>query len=468
MCIYMNPQIILFSPVSDRDPCSTTKSNPTFYRDGALLHIVRQYHPDKVYLFLTQRFRNFEDKDHRFTKLLKHLNPNVQIEMIDCPDTIQNVAEFDQFDTPFHDYLEKIHLENPDAQLLINISSGTPQMQSALYLLAATLNFPVKPIQVMSPEKDSNAVDRYKFDLEKDILAEDGTECRDKDGNPVFYTENRCREVKCINAIRTVLSKNIQQLVSSYDYTAALDLYKSAQELFDNQLNTLLQTAIAHIGLNHQQMQTSDNSQTFYEPALLSADPEVKKCYDYLLYMGTLVKRSAFNDFSRAISPALMTVMQLRLKAAGFDIAKFCYTDHFGVVKLSNRNIAEKEPEFLDYLNNQYKGAFRDGPLTANHMLLYMQYLQQSSADSPDFHLSDFEKLRAFEAAIRNFAAHTMEGITDQDIYNKTPDHLHAADYLRLLQQEFAIAAKASDLKWDALEKLNAHIFQIVDIIPGR
>lgn len=464
----MEQQAILFSPVSDRDPCSTTKSHPAVYRDGALLHIVRHYKPFKIYLFLTRRFRDFETKDQRFTKMLMHLDSNIQVEMIECPDTIRNVAEFDQFDTPFHDYLEKIHQEYSDAQLLVNVSSGTPQMQAALYLLAATLSFPVKPVQVMSPEKDSNAPDWYKFDLEKDILAEDGMECQDKDGNPVFYTENRCREVQCTNAIRTVLTKNIQQLVGSYDYTAALGLYKSARELFDSSLSELLQTAIDHIGLNYQRTQTLDNNQEFYEPALLSADPESKKCYDYLLYMGTLVKRGAFNDFSRAISPALMTVMRLRLKSAGFDIGRFCYTDRFGVVKLSNRNISRKEPTFLDYLNRLFNGAFRDGPLSANHMLLYMKYLKLSITDSPDFHVSDFQKLRSFEEAIRNFSAHTMEGITDQEICNKTEDHLHAAEYLNLLQQEFSIAVNAPDLKWDALEHLNNRIIQAVDILPGR
>ena len=61
-----------------------------------------------------------------------------------------------------------------------------------------------------------------------------------------------------------------------------------------------------------------------------------------------------------------------------------------------------------------------------------------------------------------------MEGITDQEICNKTEDHLHAAEYLNLLQQEFSIAVNAPDLKWDALEHLNNRIIQAVDILPGR
>ena len=121
---------VLFSPVSDRDPCSADRTFRNVYRDGALLHIVRHYRPHKVYLFLTKRFQNFEAKDQRYTKMLKHVMPEVEIQFLYCPEEIQNVALFDQFDTPFAEYLQTIHQENPEDQLLVNVSSGTPQMQA--------------------------------------------------------------------------------------------------------------------------------------------------------------------------------------------------------------------------------------------------------------------------------------------------------------------------------------------------
>ena len=155
----------MFSPVSDRDPCSADRTFRNVYRDGALLHIVRHYRPHKVYLFLTKRFQNFEAKDQRYTKMLKHVMPEVEIQFLYCPEEIQNVALFDQFDTPFAEYLQTIHQENPEDQLLVNVSSGTPQMQASLYLMVATLTFPVKAIQVLSPSKESN-VGRDFYDPE--------------------------------------------------------------------------------------------------------------------------------------------------------------------------------------------------------------------------------------------------------------------------------------------------------------
>ena len=463
----MAQRVILFSPVSDRDPCSPAKKRNDIYHDGALLHIVRHYHPEKVYLFLTRRFRDFEDKDHRFTKLLLHLNPNIQIEMIDCPDAIQNAAAFDQFDTPFHDYLERIHQDNPDAQLLVNVSSGTPQMQAALYLLAATLNFPVHPVQVMSPEKDSNAQDRYQFELGKNILVEDGTEYPDAEGNPVVCTENRCRDVQCTNAIRTVLTKNIQQLVGHYDYTAALDLYESSKELFHTELSDLLKTAFAHISLDTKQLKELERNNVtlkgFYESALQNVSPDIQTCYDYLLYLGTLIERNALNDFARAFSPALTKVMQLRLQAVGYDIMHFCYPDRNGIIKLSTQQIEKRDSKFLNYLDSRYQNGFRAGPLSALHMLDYMEYLTTRKIVSQDLHTHIFRKLRTFEEAIRNLAAHTMECITDGQIRNIRNQQLSAQDYLDLLRQEFQLAAKTGKLKWDALSRINQQIFDVLE-----
>ena len=469
----MVQRVILFSPVSDRDPCSPAKKRNDIYHDGALLHIVRHYHPEKVYLFLTRRFRDFEDKDHRFTKLLLHLNPNIQIEMIDCPDAIQNAAAFDQFDTPFHDHLERIHQDNPDAQLLVNVSSGTPQMQAALYLLAATLNFPVHPVQVMSPEKDSNAQDRYQFELGKNILVEDGTEYPDAEGNLVVCTENRCRDVQCTNAIRTVLTKNIQQLVGHYDYTAALDLYESSKELFHTELSDLLKTAFAHISLDTKQLKELErnnvNLNGFYEAGLQKSlqdtqnKQDIQTCYDYLLYMGTLIERGALNDFARAFSPALTKVMQLRLKAAGYDIMRFCYPDRNGIIRLSKQNIEQKDSRFLNYLNNQYRNDFRDGPLSALHMLYYMKFLTTRKKVSQDLHVPIFKKLRTFEEAIRNMAAHTITGITENQIRNITEEKLPAQEYLDLLKEEFQLAAGTGKLKWDALSRINQQIFDVLE-----
>ena len=51
---------ILFSPIGNTDPITNNY-------DGAMLHIIREYRPDKVYLYLSKDIVNKEEKDHRYS-----------------------------------------------------------------------------------------------------------------------------------------------------------------------------------------------------------------------------------------------------------------------------------------------------------------------------------------------------------------------------------------------------------------
>lgn len=454
----MDMDTVLFSPVSDRDPCSADWKHKDVYRDGALLHIVRTHRPQKVYLFLTQRFWEFEEKDHRYTKMLHHVCPQVEIEFLRCPQDIQNAALFDQFDDIFRTHLEAIHAAHPGARLLLNLSSGTPQMQASLYLLAATLTFPVKPVQVLSPSRDSNVGDdRYNAQLAETSLGEDGRITRPDS----VFTENRCRAVSCTNAVRTILRENILKLAESHDYTAALAVYYSSKDLFPKQLQLQLNTAAAHLNLDEEKQQQLRKKPevdwlSFYEPPLREKPENFLRCYDYLLYLETLVARKAFSDYARALSPVLTAIMKLRLQGAGYDIARFCEVDEKGITQLRKEKLKEIDPGFASYLDQRYrKTGFRDGPLSALYMREYMEYLKRKGTD---LDTADFTTLRSFESDIRNLAAHEMKGISA----NAENLNMIKAN-LRMLRTQFEKAAGTGALKWDALKTMLQQIRQCLN-----
>lgn len=460
---------VLFSPVSDRDPCSADRTFRDVYRDGALLHIVRHYRPHKVYLFLTKRFREFEEKDHRYSCMLRHIMPEVDIHFLYCPETIQNAALFDQFDAPFGEYLKTIHEQNPEDHLLVNVSSGTPQMQASLYLLVATLPFQLKAVQVLSPNRDSNAGrDFYNPELAGQNLGEDGGVVRcTEDGQAVDFTEKRCRDVSCKNALRALLVKSISRLVDGDDYTAAQELYKTSKEHFTPKLSQLLRLAYAHLNLNEPEAEKLKNEGVdwlgFYGPVLQQRPEIVRRCYDYLLYLDSLVRRKALNDYSRALSPALTVIMRMCLENAGYNIMQFCEKDKNGVIKLKNYLIRRQDPQFMDYLNMQYYGSFKDGPLSAIQMLHYMMYLKEKKGIDLDADV--FEGLRTAEMTIRNFAAHEMQGVTADDINRAT--HSSAKNILETLKRQYEKANRFSvPLKWDSLSKLKEQIKAELDILP--
>lgn len=370
-----NEKYILFSPVSGSDPAS---DNGDSYRDGPMLHIVRKYQPQKVYLYLTDYYQPYEQSDHRYSEMVKFVSAGSIVEIVNSDKDI-DVHRFDVFDQPFRDILTRIHDENKNAELLLNLSSGTPEMQSALYLVAATLPFAPKPIQVDSPSHGPNysRVEPRKFDL--DIVKEYLNE-----------TEERCYNATCQNARRTILKENIEKLVDSFDYAAARELYTGNEQLFGRKTGQLLKAAAAHLAIDEAGLQNSGvQDEYFYEQPDKIKGRQERQCYDYLLYMGSLIERKAYSDFSSALSPALTTVMQIRLCNAGYDIRQFCEEGKDGIVRLKIQKIEEVNNDFMAFLDKEYankynqasKHNFKDGVLSAQHMLLYMKYLNKSGVD---------------------------------------------------------------------------------------
>src|SRR5699024_2469561 len=115
---YMRSRI-LFSPVGGHDPIAN-------YHDGALIHICRVYRPDKVYLYLSQEMLERSRLDDRYrislAKLREQLHGGMEeIHLIER-DELKEVQRFDTFYTDFDQILHRIREENPESELLLNLS----------------------------------------------------------------------------------------------------------------------------------------------------------------------------------------------------------------------------------------------------------------------------------------------------------------------------------------------------------
>ena len=53
--------VVLFSPVGGTDPLSNDN-----YQDGAILHIMRNYHPNKIVLFMSKEIWKNHLEDNRY------------------------------------------------------------------------------------------------------------------------------------------------------------------------------------------------------------------------------------------------------------------------------------------------------------------------------------------------------------------------------------------------------------------
>lgn len=213
---------ILFSPIGNSDPWRND-------RDGAMLHIVRHYNLDKVVLYFTRTIweGNENRKDHKiyeWEKIIQTVSPNTEVEII--IENVDNAQDYDVFKEKFHKYLKIIEDSYEDCEIILNVTSGTPQMESTLCLEYIVYPENKKCVQVSTPTKDSNAGIEYSNPKDKVEEFEIVNEVEKK-------SEKRCKEINILSFREAMIRSQILGLIDNYDYEGALNLV-SNQKSFRN------------------------------------------------------------------------------------------------------------------------------------------------------------------------------------------------------------------------------------------
>lgn len=446
---------VLFSPIGRTDPVRNGA-------DGPLLHILRHYHVRKAVLFLTKETYDIHRQDDRYIKLARMVSPQTQFEVCG-DDALLDVQTFEIFDAPFREALTKLHREAPDSEVLVNISSGTPQMEASLYLLKAILPFPIRAVQVTTPAQRSNESPHLDKEVRLDDAALEALYSGLRDNAP--GAPNRCVEVGGENAQAALLKKNILALVDSYDYAAAMTLAQSTPELFPASLLQALQAAKRRLMLETAQA-IPDLPGCFEEER-----DDLQEGYEYILMLDTLVRREAYGDYARGISPALVSLLVLALwYYTEMNVYKLCTRrDPTAEWRIDPEAVRRYDTELFDYLNDAYRNGqessngLKKVPLNADVMLKMLQYYRQQGRQ--DIDTDAFSRLRKFEFCVRNRAAHQITPITEQHILDwtrdKKSDGMTPAQAQALLKRCFALVG-GKDYHWDGYDKVNrllaAHI----------
>ena len=196
---------ILFSPLGDTDPVRGCY-------DGAMLHIVRHYQPERVVLFYTHDMAEKERHDHRYTRAVQRLAPECQIEEVFTE--IRDAHLYESFSRILPQEVLRIRETFPGSTLLLNLSSGTPQMKTVLAMLASDMEHCIG-VQVAAPARHSNRANEATQDAEDiDALLENNFD--NEEG-----AENRCEEPP-LSAFHYYAERSrILSLIDSYEYAAA-------------------------------------------------------------------------------------------------------------------------------------------------------------------------------------------------------------------------------------------------------
>ena len=204
---------ILISAVGDTDPIRN-------FHDGALVHIARKYRPDKIIIVFSERTL---EKKEKINKVILSIDTEYMPEIVYHRQIILNENVF-VFDTMYEQFAALIQeYYTKEDEFILNLSSATPQVKSALFVINRLSELNVNAVQVSSPEKDSNAGIRH--DSEEDIQALIETNIDNKSDFVDRTIEDTSEKFK-----QGLMKKTIRDFIQKYDYKASLELANQLSE----------------------------------------------------------------------------------------------------------------------------------------------------------------------------------------------------------------------------------------------
>ncbi len=446
----MKKPCVLFSPIGMTDPIKE-------HKDGPLLHIVRYYRPEAVTLFLTSEIVALHRLDDRYRRTADAIHPGIQWTVLEHTEIVQ-AQQFEIYDEPFRAALEDLHTRYPEHEILVNISSGTPQMQAALYLLSATMPFAIAPIQVSTPARGSNYGPKGKtqhfttVEEELDTLNENGADAS---------SDKRATRLHLHNVQAAILKKNIISQLQTYDYPAAASLMESAPELFTVKAQFLCVIAKQRLSLQTEQARrTAERARIPMQFSL--PGQKLEPLYEYILTLDILLKRDAYADYARAVSPAITALIEVvAFRWLGRKKNELCKKDPAGYYRWNVNNLQQKEPELLNYLEQCFSAKFKGGALNSASLLNVLRYCNEKEyprANETD--LKDFKLLRRFEEKVRNFAAHQLTAIDKEMI--QTASGISPNAVRDTLHRQFERLCDVP-VKWDDYDRMNQEMIRELD-----
>lgn len=435
---------ILFSPVGKTDPI-------TNYHDGSLIHICRKYKPKKVYLYLSQEMLGFHHLDNRYCKCLEWLqekeNFQCEICLIERPE-LTDVQIFDIFYDDFELELQKIRQDNPEEDILFNVSSGTPAMKSALQFLAATSENMYIPVQVSTPQK---GVNREKYDFEEYDL---DTRWELNEDNETPY-EDRCVESQTMTLNKRVKLEVICKHIQAYDYQAAWRVAKTIEKLLPEETMDLLEGAAKRFELDCAGAEIAFRKVKVQALPAISSDKRF--VIEYLLWLQIKQQRGDLVDFLRGVTPVIVDLFSLALKdKCKIDFYNFCEKRRNGVWYPKIDKFKTKKPELFEYLQNYLpdKGISERNPLNSTILLGALNYEMTDESV-----LVKANELRRLEQGARNTAAHEIVSVTDEWLQKRVG---YSSKQIMKLLKEFTqqvCSGIRTDI-WDSYDKMNQLIIQ--------
>lgn len=246
--------------------------------------------------------------------------------IIEIDSTILNTDEVFLFDKMYEVMgLIVQKYTNDDDEIILNLSSGTPQIISALFALNRINDYNTQAIQVATPKNGANSEYKDLTDSEIEALIVENQD------NSLDFVDRSIKD-KSEKFTQALVKRHLRSLIASFDYQAAEALINRKE------YNKLLsKKKIAYI-----REKLNDFSRVFKNQSILSdilsfpLDDSQKKALNYYLMIDVLKEREHIAD-----------VLIKAKSLAEFIIEETIKKDHEGLI-LFDGNLPKLNPDFPD------------------------------------------------------------------------------------------------------------------------
>lgn len=396
--------------------CAGTSDPVRGNRDGGILHIMRYYHPKRVYLFLSQQIADLEAQDHRFEKTFQHMQEVCAAQGIVYQPSLFmhnsqlcDASKIDLVEKPLLEYFTSVAAENPNCRILLNLSSGTPQMKTLMQFLAVDSPYHVLGVQVDGPQqnkKDQSRTDNetYNVDYELATNFDDEPDCL-----PEGERRNRTSEPEMFAIKHQRHRHQLLKLLERQDYDAMLDMSQNLPK----QLQTLLQHLNARNNLQSEEAYKLSKELTelgFPLYPAMKSDSHYRDLSEYYLLLRNLQKLGRYSEFVLRLNPFLTELLYTLL----------VQTEFAGYLKKSNGQIDvatdvlnSKQPELMKRLQAEAQRTLLDYKNFSIFLGISMLLVTDTLSDA---HRNFLRACNALNTAQRNTAAHQLHAVLEEDI----------------------------------------------------
>ena len=435
---------VLFSPIGDHDPINLKDCS-----EGSMLHIVRHYQPEVVVLFLTKEMQAKDKKDDRYVTAIRKINKTCIIKKFKSE--IENPHDFDAFIEYFSKIISKIKKAYPEHEILLNTSSGTPQIKSNLILEAITSSIKLTPIQVETPAKSSNT---NKDDFLLSFL--------DKSDEKKEEENKRCFVPQVISFKKSQITSQIKSLLDSYEYNAAIKLLEKSNigNLYDENVLKLLKHSWYRLNLE-------------FEKAKICYDfPIGDIIFEYFYTVKIKQLKGELADFSLKLTPMLTELIK-NFTDKEIPIDAIIEKKKFGqkeIPHITRNKLTDYDNRFgtkiLEHMDKALNSEYKDQFVNFTTLLNICGYFNKNkyvdnSKTSQEFKrvFGLFKSFDKFERMIRNATAHEMVGISEDMVKESSGTNskglLTKLENILILEHNF----KKNYLVYD---EINNHIKEIL------